>query len=255
MVNAYLYSFARLRCSLESISRIFMASVERPDIPFVFDFTQNEYKLTSWCSYIARDPLRYQDCTVTSVDHRKSSGSKEHEYLCITILHTSGHTAFLVVERCVDVSSSSDAMKIGVQSTAPREAYDRLKTLKKLPKDDGESISVTKWAFNNPDRTPSVLQLSVALSVVSHHAPTYNVYAYQCYWYAHTASELLRLLFQGEDVTSDPSKKRQRGKLSSCNVPTQDSIAAVRDGYQVAWELLNNQMSEVREELQNNTMV
>ncbi|KAG1727745.1 hypothetical protein EDD22DRAFT_789252, partial [Suillus occidentalis] len=44
---------------------------------------------------------------------------------------------------------------------------------------------------------PSVMQVSVLLYVLSKYSLTYQLWQYQCYWYAHTIWEALKRLFMG----------------------------------------------------------
>lgn len=241
-IDVYQLSIERLRAfSLRPISRLFMNHLasEPPHIPFVFEPPRNAYKIRHWADQVASmDPSVYAGCDITHIDHRKAYANKEHEFLVTTISHiASGHDCFLSIERCVEseLSSSSDRVAIGSKIVVnPRPAADLVQFVA-APTGIGESKIVGSISFPSGGLRPSIANLSVLLSVISQHAPNYDPKDHNCYWYAHTISEVLRTEFNGQDTTAKPGDKADRAKYSSIHIPLKDSLLTVHSEYQAAW--------------------
>lgn len=104
-IDKYLHSLSRLRRSFKFLSRLIMNS-SPPNIPFIFETPGNTYEVSAWATHItATDPSTFGSCAVTCVEHRKDTSAKAHEYLHVTVTHTSGWETIIVVERCIDLAN------------------------------------------------------------------------------------------------------------------------------------------------------
>lgn len=90
---------------------------------------------------------------------------------------------------------------------------------------------------------PSAMQVSVLLCVLSKHSPTYRLWQYQCYWYAHTVWETLKTLFDGcQETTLIDGRSQFWGQ----DVPKAESVEEVCKQYHVEWALFENVVEERR---------
>ncbi|KIK36944.1 hypothetical protein CY34DRAFT_16036 [Suillus luteus UH-Slu-Lm8-n1] len=90
---------------------------------------------------------------------------------------------------------------------------------------------------------PSAMQVSVLLCGLSKHSPTYQLWQYQCYWYAHTVWEALKRLFDGcQETTLIDGRSQFWGQ----DVPRAESVEEVCKQYRVEWALFENVVEERR---------
>lgn len=231
LVDVYQLSRNRLRRFLAPISRLFMAS-EPPYILHVFEPPPNAYRIPHWVSQIeSMDQTQCSECSITRIDHRKNLTDKEHEFLVATITHTAGYQCYLKIHRCVESLSTSDSLTIGSTSVGTlRPALDCVQFIAEITTEN-ESMIVSSVSFIHPNSTPSIPNLSVLLSVVNAHATDYHPRWYNCYWFAHTVTEVLRRKYRGVDATRNLAQKARRSKLSSIKIQMVDSIEKVEEEY------------------------
>jgi hypothetical protein len=155
----------------------------------------------------------------------KVTNKKEHEFILFYFHHwepSEPATAVLVVDRTVDPNTTARAVQdsqlsqpglaaraarssgIISPSASPISAYDAVVTI------PNES-SITPFLkhryhsyhqlltldFSAASLHPSATEISILLSVISRHAPKYDLYQTQCFWYASTIWEATTRLFPG----------------------------------------------------------
>ncbi|KAG2743917.1 hypothetical protein P692DRAFT_201869715 [Suillus brevipes Sb2] len=82
-----------------------------------------------------------------------------------------------------------------------------------------------------------------AVCVLSKHSPTYRLWQYQCYWYAHTVWEALKRLFDGcQETTLIEGCSQFWGQ----DIPKAESVEEVCKQYRVEWALFENVVEERR---------
>jgi membrane protein involved in colicin uptake len=71
----------------------------------------------------------------------------------------------------------------------------------------------------------------------------YNLYQYQCYWYAHTVCEALKRLFPDcHETTENGGRSRYLG----VKIDKADSVEAVCEEYHIQWARIENAAEERR---------
>ena len=88
---------------------------------------------------------------------------------------------------------------------------------------------------SEPSAIPSAVQLSALLLVVTNHRPDYNLYEYNCYWYAGVIFEACKELFPGHQ--EECNKHGDRGKCR-LNVPmlAKHSLSDICNAYNAEWK-------------------
>jgi hypothetical protein len=73
--------------------------------------------------------------------------------------------------------------------------------------------------------------------VLRKHSPTYHLWQYQCYWYAHTVWEALKTLFPDcRETTQSEGRSRFWGQP----IKKADSVEDVCDQYRAEWACIEN---------------
>jgi hypothetical protein len=91
----------------------------------------------------------------------------------------------------------------------------------------------------------SLAQLAVLLQTFNQHSAHYNPLTYQCYWYAYTVWEVVRLEFGG--IVTENKLQDRRGKYKRVNVRHQDSVEAIIEMYTNAWRALCEEELRMRQ--------
>ena len=152
-------------------------------------------------------------CMLTHLEFCKTKGETLHEFLILYFSHPT-HTvarAVAVVDRAVkDRSRSSGIFSPSVPSQTSTEALDRVHVMGQgdnlesyLSKTYGpyDKLCILRYPSTNSDPSsltsapPSAVQVSTLMLVATNHQPNYNLYEYNCYWYADTIFEACKNLF------------------------------------------------------------
>jgi hypothetical protein len=113
---------------------------------------------------------------------------------------------------------------------------------------DGKEESVTERfkpfkllrSLNFQDqRGPTVSQFAVLLDVVSAHAPNYELYESQCYWFAGVTSDTLQSLF---DSRASAALSKLRSSYLGLPIPHADSSSAIIQEYRTRWSVVEAAM-------------
>jgi hypothetical protein len=87
---------------------------------------------------------------------------------------------------------------------------------------------------------PTVSQFAVLLYVVNAHAPNYELYESQCYWFAGVTYDSLKDLFDSEASTA-PSNL-QRSSYLGLPIPQAESSSAIKREYHTRWSVVEAAM-------------
>jgi len=91
----------------------------------------------------------------------------------------------------------------------------------------------------------SLAQLAVLLKAVNQHSVDYDLWTYQCYWYAYTIWEVLRTQYGGT-VTENKLQDR-RGKYMGVKIRREDSVEAINEKYGKAWQTFCDEETRARQ--------
>jgi hypothetical protein len=181
-------------------SRLFMQteSIPRPNnLHQLFPPAQSINGVSVWASSVT-EFYAGEPCRITSVSYWKCDKGKEHEFLIVHASHLrTGAPVILATDRCVKSNDEAsprrkvDSLTLASSHTTP--AHDRVI----LSYDGTQDCVVNEFKHGKPkpltthlyslDRDgPTILQLAVILDVVSKHAPHYDLWEKQCYWFAGT---------------------------------------------------------------------
>jgi len=204
--------------------------LERPNIIFVFEDAAggNCYGIQSWARRINLSEA--QKCWVMAIDHRKAIGSKEHEFLFITLWYPPHFNTHMIAERCVILGSASSSVLAMPSSSPLTPASDTIRF------SDGpysDSYSLGCWTFT--DRYPSVVDLCAVMYAVSKEAPYYVAYDKQCFWFAGTVYGVLTKEYYGTEVAG---RSKKQATYMSLPMPTDtvDDVESIRRKYRSMWE-------------------
>lgn len=238
------------------------------DVPGLFTSeTQLDFTVTEWKSLLLHSdsPTR---CALERLTFCKARRRKQHEFIVLYFRHwLLAATAVLVVDRAVKPSSKRNGYftpithSLGVTSPSALQtpAADSVFRLITLNKDTGNS-GIEKYlrerhgsykelcnlTFSAMSVRPSATQISVLLAVISQHAPNYNVYQFQCYWFARTIWEATKQLCPDSEYTEAPWTGK-RSRWYGIKVDTANSVDAVRKKYANEWKGLEEEAKQKKQ--------
>ncbi|KAG1889665.1 uncharacterized protein F5891DRAFT_138778 [Suillus fuscotomentosus] len=248
-----------IRGFLAAVFRPFMSSPS--DAPPVFTSGDSKNDVEQWHMLILGNELSSQ-CQLERVVYCKCTDGKEHEFLLLHFRHpTQQHAvAILVLDRtpCTDSTENNNGSSRRMQSSyivspsvSPTPARDSIFTTPNNGSAIESYLSRTYDQFKElcyldfpaSSARPSAIQVSVLLSALSKHSPSYHLYQYQCYWYAHTAWEALKRLFPDcHEIT----KSGGRSCYLGVKIEKADSVEAVCEQYHAQWARIQNAAEERR---------
>jgi hypothetical protein len=90
------------------------------------------------------------------------------------------------------------------------------------------------------------MQVSVLLCALSKRPSTYDLYQYQCHWYAQTVWEALKRLFPDcHETTKSGGRSRYLG-VKADKADNVDNVEAVCEEYHTQWARIENAPEERR---------
>ncbi|KAI0299164.1 hypothetical protein BC826DRAFT_62067 [Russula brevipes] len=211
---------------------------EKPENPCLFPDTFHTVPLNTWAAAIQREPLDAQNCLIDWVIHAKAQSSMEHEFL-VCARHHSGAQIVLGIDRnaerppvtpegATSTASSMSSLGPGTSSSFSsifsHEAYDRVQvshdgTPAPILEQHGDSDQLSFITFAqtaaagsdddddaDPQR-PSLLHLSILLLTIREHFPSYSLFKYQCYFFAHATCLALVDLFGGVETALEERRQ------------------------------------------------
>jgi hypothetical protein len=220
------------------------------DLPHLFPRGEYIVPVSIWADSISRyDPS--DDCHITRVLHCKCRTDKEHEFLVVRAIHNESRAAVILATdrspKLVDEGSSGRKLDgIAIASSSVVQAFDRV-----ILSYDGKQHSVIHH-FPSYDilctlhydpslASPTLLQLSVILDVISKHTPEYSLYESQCYWFAGAAWDALECLF--------PTRKEKKSSKASSylglHIPREDQTPTIVEQYTARWEIVEQRATEL----------
>jgi hypothetical protein len=213
-------------------------SAPRPDLIHLFPRGKYVLPIIAWATNI-RDYGPSEECLINQVIHCKCKRGKEHEFLLVHALHQrSGRTVIMATDRSPesDLQAASKTERKSIISSNDVDAYDRV-----FLSYDGTEGTVTK-DFEPFEKLqtltfiydlPTLLQFTVILTVVNHHAPQYSLYETQCFWFARSVWTLLKEVFPESAREDNPSKRAS--SYFGFPIPQRDSISSLILEYQKHW--------------------
>ncbi|KAG1785314.1 uncharacterized protein HD556DRAFT_1314347 [Suillus plorans] len=247
-----------IRGFLAAVFRPFMSSPS--DAPGVFTSGDSKNDVGQWQMLLLGNELSSQ-CQLERVVYCKCTSGKEHEFLLLHFRHpTQQHAvAILVLDRtpCINSTENNNGSSRRMQSSyivspsvSPTPARDSIFTTPNNGSAIESYLSRTYDPFKKlcyldfpASARPSAIQVSVLLSALSKHSPSYHLYQYQCYWYAHTVWEALKRLFPDcHEITESGGRSRYLG----IKIEKADSVEVVCEQYHTQWARIENAAEERR---------
>jgi hypothetical protein len=97
---------------------------------------------------------------------------------------------------------------------------------------DQHGPSETLSTLTFPTLQPTVLDFSTLLEVVNSHAPFYTVDEYQCYWYAGSTFEVIKLKYNATE-TINTSTKLEHTRCKGYLLKKEDTTPALQKEFTV----------------------
>lgn len=247
-----------VRNFLATILHAFMSSPT--DLPGVFTQGETRTPVGDWHSVLMTSELSSQ-CDLERMVFCKCTKDVQHEFILLHFRHpVQRHAvAVLVLDRtsrveCTENNGGSfrsvGQASVLSPSVSQVPAHDTISTTFNSPSALESYLTQRYQSYrflSNLDfpasARPSAMQVSVLLCVLSKHSPTYRLWQYQCYWYAHTVWEALQRLFDGcQETTLIDGRSQFWGQ----DVPKAESVEEVCKQYRVEWALFENVVEERR---------
>jgi hypothetical protein len=247
----------RLAVAIARFLAHFMASPQSnlPDLPFLFPRGPLIIPILTWAHSIRQyDPSEV--CVIEKVIHYKCNTDKEHEFLLIHAQHNrSGVSVVLAADRAPEpVSEASSTVPssgakldgLAILSSGEVPACDRI-----IVSYDGtentvlmafktRATALRSLHYRSPDSAPTLSQFAAILEVVSEHAPQYDLYETQCFWFAGAAWDTLKALFP----TSEQQHSRKASSYLGIHITQKNATATLTSAYNARW----NQIMETTRE-------
>lgn len=157
----------------------------KESLPLVFGSGGLKYvQVGTWHQDLVANSQVYANCFVPTLTRVKNLGSKYmHEY-CQFIVEdrTTGDRGRVYVERMND--QVVDVVTIGRDEKSPR-SWDVL------------PLPLTSLAFDDKTKQPSLIDVAKIIASVSVVGGKYQFYDRNCFWFAFTAFDTMRLAFPG----------------------------------------------------------
>jgi hypothetical protein len=223
-----------------------------PQIPELFISpsapTYGWYEVKSW----ARTMQSCNDaaqCFVERVVHCKCEDDKRHEFLRFEISSPTGsHTAIVFADRRVEVSQGIRQMATVLSpSPSPSASENLLATdvvwvaTKGCPSETSlnnqfcSHLELRTLTFPHRTSRPSAQYLGALLQTTSVCEIYYDIYAHQCYWFAHTVFESLRTLHPSSLLSNGRDHKKS-SQYRGSNIPKADSVDTVCSEFLNVWK-------------------
>ncbi|KAF8430627.1 hypothetical protein L210DRAFT_3561853 [Boletus edulis BED1] len=216
-----------------------------PHIPGLFGCLDYQVETCAW-PLILRDNASL--CQLVCMEFCKAKNDKLHEFLVLYFSHSNPTVtarAVAIVDRTVkDRSQFSALASPSLPSQKVTEALDKVHVMGQgnnlkayLLETYGEydTLCVLKYAPSTGS-IPSALQISTLLFVVTNYRQNYNLYEYNCYWYAGTIFEACKDLFPGYEEECMRHGDRGKCRLKIPMLAT-SSLPDVCSEYHVEWEI------------------
>jgi hypothetical protein len=226
----------------------FLMAHTRPNIPFLFPDFESKMDVMSWNAIMLDIDHTENACHLREVQYFKCREDKQHEFLVIEIEHDKTKlVARVLVDRAPENPSGNEP-----SSKRPSQMVSSLIPAHDMIRIQGSRSSSLTRDFIPCDRLatlsfgqrPTLLHLTAVLGVVHQHAPYYDLYNHQCYWFADTIWGILSSTCY-QPILKPETKWTKRGKYSLAPVG-KDSLGEIEQEYQDA---LAKAVSEVQSRL------
>ncbi|KAG2123309.1 hypothetical protein BD769DRAFT_915502 [Suillus cothurnatus] len=230
------------------------------DVPGLFAPGETRLDVAEWKRVLLGSNLPPW-CALEQLSFCKATKSKQHEFIVLHFRHCDPSvtaTARLIVDRAPNTSqrnnsyfkhSSSIASSSALHTSALDSILITSNTVHletRLCKIYGSYKELCTLTFPATSKSacPSATQISVLLSVISQHAPDYQLCKFQCYWFANTIWETIKRLFPGY---IEATWKRGRSHYLGVEVDTADSVDVVCNTFADEWIRFENEAEQKRQ--------
>jgi hypothetical protein len=186
-------------------------------------------------------------CHLRMVQYFKCRDDKKHEFLIVEIEHdkTKSLTHVLVDRAPKNPSGNETPSKRTAQmvsSSIPAEDSIRIQGSQSQSPLAHEFTPYELLATLKFGQRPPLLHFTTLLDVVHTHAPSYDLYHHQCYWFAHTIWQMLSSNEYQPTLTMEANWKA-RGTYKDVSVGS-DSLLEIQREYQDALAKLRSEMRD-----------
>ena len=227
---------------LTALLRWFMSQPPPTYIQGLFASSDCMVDTRTWHQLLRDDA---SSCKLTCLEFYKTRVAKLHEFLVLYFSHPThtGARAVVVVDRTLkDRSQSSAVVSPSIPPQKATDAHDRVYVMAQgenldtyLSRTYGKYDKLCTLRYPSAESDPpSAVRVSTLLLVATNHQPNYNLYEYNCYWYADIIFEACKDLFPM--CQEECHKHGDRGR-SRLNIPmlAKHSLRDICDEYHHEW--------------------
>jgi len=216
----------------------FLMVQPRPtDLPYIFPDRDHTHSPHLWLLGLKSMDGGAEKCYIRKISYFKDRKPSFHEFLLMEIMHPcSVQVSLAITERTPKESdhyTSKQALSPSIYGRAAAHDTVRLPAGPHISKRSSRN-KLAELTFE-PNKLP-LLNLAILLTVVSQHAPNYDVWDYQCYWYADTIYQSVKALFEPANEHIELAlSKRRRKYLLGLPLP-KGSVGPILEEYKMAME-------------------
>jgi hypothetical protein len=230
------------------------------DVPGLFALGETRIDVALWKRVLLGSNLPPW-CALEQLSFCKATKNKQHEFIVLHFRHWDPSvtaTARLIVDRGPNTSQKNNSYfkhssSIASSSALHTSALDSILITSntvhletRLCKIYGSYKELCTLTFPATSKSacPSATQISVLLSVISQHAPDYQLCKFQCYWFASTIWETIKRLFPDY---IEATWKRGRSHCYCFGVNKADSVDDVCNTFPDEWIRFENEAEKKRQ--------
>jgi len=216
-----------------------MAQCPQPDVPYIFpsDRGHNSHSPDHWLLGLKSVENETEKCYIQKIIYFKHTRLSFHEFLRIEIIHPfSVQVSLAVVERAsrkTDDYAKKRAVSPLISGSVG--AHDTVRIFRDPDISKPSSHNKLAELTFEHDELP-LLNFAILLTVISKHAPNYDVWEYQCYWFADTIYQSVQALFKPSTEHVEPALSKHRGNFLLGLPPRKDSVRDIIREYEAAME-------------------
>jgi hypothetical protein len=214
-----------------------MAQTPRPDFPYISPDRDYTHPPHLWLLGLKSMDGETEKCYIRKIIYFKHTKPSFHEFLLAEIIHPfSLQVSLAVIERAP--KKTDDYAKKRAVSPSISGSVGANDTVRIFGDPDISKLSshnkLAEMTFEH-DELP-LLNFAILLTVISKHAPNYDVWEYQCYWFADTIYQSVQTLFKPSKEHVEPALSKHRGKFLLGLPLRKDSVGAIIGEYEAAME-------------------
>ena len=228
---------SRIESALSLAPLRIMAQPHPLDLPYIFPDRDHTHSPDLWLLGLKSMDGRAEKGYIHKISYFKDRKPSFHEFILVEIMHPcSVQSSLAITERTPKESdhyTSKQALSPSISGRVPAHDTVRLPAGPHISKRSSPN-KLAELTFE-PDKLP-LLKLAILLTVVSQYAPNYDVWDYQCYWYADTIYQSIKTLFEPANEHIEPALSKHRRKyLLGLPLP-KGSVGPILEEYNMAME-------------------